>query len=213
MLDDAITLLPQTKLRKLSAQYLNLAEVRSDGERKENLLTDAKAFQKTSLTGKYYQAFAVNSKNYREESNGTLAWIADCLRLLERCVAQSRNHDCSWSSMNCTRRMTTRPREQHETILCLAKTSYKKECQETFLFVGSVPTLFSSRHSAQPFERALAIGEWSCSGDVVSCFVSSHETVRFLFLPVVPFPCRDGAHSFLETDKHNDCRIANHGPI
>src|SRR5260370_39451837 len=70
-----------------------------------------------------------------------------------------------------------------------------------------------SRHSAQPFERALAIGEWSCSGDVVSCFVSSHETVRFLFLPVVPFPCRDGAHSFLETDKHNDCRIANHGPI
>jgi hypothetical protein len=97
--------------------------------------------------------------------------------------------------------------------LCLAKTSYKKECQEIFLSVGSVPTLFSSRHSAQPFERALAMGEWSCSGDVVSCFVSSHETLRFLFLPVVPFPCRDGAHSFLETDKHNDCRIANHGPI
>ena len=97
--------------------------------------------------------------------------------------------------------------------MCLAKTSYKKECQEIFLSVGSVPTLFSSRHSAQPFERALAMGEWSCSGDVVSCFVSSHETLRFLFLPVVPFPCRDGAHSFLETDKHNDCRIANHGPI
>ena len=97
--------------------------------------------------------------------------------------------------------------------MCFAKTSYKKECQEIFLFVGSVPTLFSSRHSAQPFERALAMGEWSCSGDVVSCFVSSHETVRFLFLPVVPFPCRDSAHSFLETDKHNDCRIANHGPI
>jgi len=102
---------------------------------------------------------------------------------------------------------------RNSLYLSLAKTSYKKECQETFLFVGSVPTLFSSRHSAQPFERALAIGEWSCSGDVVSCFVSSHETVRFLFLPVVPFPCRDGAHSFLETDKHNDCRIANHGPI
>ena len=95
----------------------------------------------------------------------------------------------------------------------IAKTSYKKECQEKYFPTGSVPTLFSSRHSAQPFERALAIGEWSCSGDVVSCFVSSHETVRFLFLPVVPFPCRDGAHSFLETDKHNDCRIANHGPI
>ena len=91
--------------------------------------------------------------------------------------------------------------------------SYKKECQETFLSVGSVPTLSSFRHSAQSFERALAIGEWSCSGDVVSCLVSSHETVRSLFLPVVPLHCRDGAHSFLETDKHNDCRIANHGPI
>src|SRR5260370_23670695 len=68
--------------------------------------------------------------------------------------------------------------------------SYKKECQEKYFPTGSVPTLFSSRHSAQPFERALAIGEGSCSGDVVSCFVSSHETVRFLFLPVVPFPCR-----------------------
>src|SRR6266480_2375727 len=91
--------------------------------------------------------------------------------------------------------------------------SYKKECQEISLSVDSVPTLFLSRHSAQSFERALAIGEWSSSDDVVSCFVSSHETVRFVFLPVVPFHCRDGAHSFLETDKHNDCRIANHGPI
>ena len=98
-------------------------------------------------------------------------------------------------------------------LLCIAKTSYKKECQEKYFPVGSGPTLFWSRHSAQPFERVLAIGEWSSSGDVVSWFVSSHETVRFLFLPVVPFPCRDGAHSFLETDKHNDCRIANHGPI
>src|SRR5260370_9003538 len=91
--------------------------------------------------------------------------------------------------------------------------SDKKECQEKYFPTGSVATLFSSRHSAQPFERALAIGEWSCSGDVVSCFVSSHETVRFLFLPLVPFPCRDGAHSFLETANHNDSRIANHVPI
>jgi hypothetical protein len=95
----------------------------------------------------------------------------------------------------------------------VVKTSYKRECQETFLSVGSVPTLFLSRHSAQSFECALAIGEWSSSDDVVSCFVSSHETVRSPLPPVVPFHCRDGAHSFLETDKHNDCRIANHGPI
>jgi len=71
----------------------------------------------------------------------------------------------------------------------------ERECQETFFPVGSVPTLFLSRHSAQPFERALAI-EWSCSGDVVSCFVSSHETWKSFFFPVVPFHCCDGAIRF-----------------
>ena len=82
MLDDAITLLPQRKLRKLIAQHLDPDEFRPDGTRKVDLLGDVKAFQKASLAGKYYQAFAVNSKNYREKSGGTLAWIADCLRLL-----------------------------------------------------------------------------------------------------------------------------------
>jgi hypothetical protein len=93
MLDDAITLLPQTKLRKLIAQYLNPTELRSHGERKEDLLADVKAFEKASLTGKYYQAFSVNSKNYTEKSRGTLAWIADCCRLLERCVAHPKKKD------------------------------------------------------------------------------------------------------------------------
>jgi hypothetical protein len=93
MLDDAITLLPRTKLRKLIAQYLNPAELRPNGERKENLLADVKAFQNASLTGKYYHAFAVNSKNYMEKSSGTLAWIADCRRLLESCVAHSKKED------------------------------------------------------------------------------------------------------------------------
>jgi hypothetical protein len=63
MLDDAITLLPQTTLRKLIAQYLDPAELRPDGARKEDLLADVKAFQKASVAGKYYPAFAVNSKN------------------------------------------------------------------------------------------------------------------------------------------------------
>jgi hypothetical protein len=57
------------------------------------LSADVRAFQKASLAGKYYQAFAVNSKNYREKSVGRLAWIADCLRLLERCLAQSKKED------------------------------------------------------------------------------------------------------------------------
>jgi hypothetical protein len=93
MLDDAITLLSQTKLRKLIAQYLNPVELRPDDAGEKNVLADVRAFQKASLAGKYYQAFAVNSKNYREESSGTLAWIADCRRLLGRCVAQAKKED------------------------------------------------------------------------------------------------------------------------
>jgi len=57
MLEDAITLLPQTKLRKLIAQYLNPVDLRPDGAGKEDLFADVEAFQKASLTGKYYQAF------------------------------------------------------------------------------------------------------------------------------------------------------------
>jgi hypothetical protein len=60
------------------------------------------------------------------------------------------------------------------------------------------PDTFLSRHSAQLFERALVIDEWSSSDDVVSCSVSSHETERFFFFPVVPFYCRDGAIRFLK---------------
>jgi hypothetical protein len=66
-------------------------------------------------------------------------------------------------------------------LFAYSEKSYKSECQEKYLPVGSVSTLFLSRHSAQLFERARAIDEWSSSDDLVSCFV------RFCFLPVVPF--------------------------
>ncbi len=93
MLDDAISLLPQTKLRKLASQYLNPAELHPGAPRETNLVADVTAFQKASLAGRYYQAFAVDSKNYTEKSSGTLAWIAYCRRLLESCVAQSKKED------------------------------------------------------------------------------------------------------------------------
>ncbi len=79
--------------------------------------------------------------------------------------------------------------------------SYKRKCQETYLSVGSVPTLFCFGIQSQSFERALVIGEWSSSGS--GCFVSSHGTVRFFFPPVVPFHCRDGAIRFLKQTSLN----------
>ena len=93
MLDVAIELLPQSKLRRLIAGYINPAELYADGEGKQELMAAVQAFHKASLAGKYYQAFAVNSKNYTDTSSGTLAWIADCGRLLEQCVSCAKTGD------------------------------------------------------------------------------------------------------------------------
>ena len=57
---------------------------------KPNLLSDAKRFEKASLAGEYYESFGVNSRNYREQSAGTSAWIAEYRRFLDRCVISAR---------------------------------------------------------------------------------------------------------------------------
>ena len=92
MLDDAIELLPPAKLHKLAKKYLDLERLRPDTEQatRPSLLTEVKRFEKASLAGKYYESFAVNSKNYTQQSAGTSAWIAEYRRLLERCVINAK---------------------------------------------------------------------------------------------------------------------------
>lgn len=91
MLDDAIDLLSPAKLHKIAKKYLDLKKLRPDAERatKASLLTEVRLFEKASLTGEYYQSFDVNSRNCTQQSTGTGAWIAQCLRLLDRCVANT----------------------------------------------------------------------------------------------------------------------------
>jgi len=88
LLDEALDMLPEKKLAKLVGRYLNLRSLQPDSTQKANLLVDVKSFEKASLRGDYYESFAVNSKNYLEISGGTRAWIAECHRLLTRCVAE-----------------------------------------------------------------------------------------------------------------------------
>jgi len=90
MLDEALDLLPQSKLLKLVKRYIDPSKLQPDGDGQGNLLSDVKAFEKASLAGEYYESFAVNSKNFMEKSPGTRAWIAECRRLLDRCVAQGK---------------------------------------------------------------------------------------------------------------------------
>ena len=93
MLDDAIELLPPTKLHKLAKKYLDLKGLRPDAEKaaKPSLLADVKRFEKASLAGDYYESFFVNSQNYTQQPGGTSAWIAEYLRLLDRCVIGAEN--------------------------------------------------------------------------------------------------------------------------
>jgi hypothetical protein len=92
MLDDAIDLLPQPKLHKIAKKYVDLKRLRPDEDTaiQPDLLTQVKSFEKTSLAGQYYESFNVNSQNYSQKSTGTTAWIADYLRLLDRCVSNAK---------------------------------------------------------------------------------------------------------------------------
>src|SRR6266446_417373 len=92
MLDDAIELLPPAKLHKIAKKYLDLKRLRPDAEKatRPSLLRDVKRFEKASLAGDYYESFYVNSKNYAQESAGTSAWIAEYVRLLDRCVINAK---------------------------------------------------------------------------------------------------------------------------
>src|SRR6185503_16270112 len=95
MLDDAIELLPLAKLHKIAKKYLDLERLRPDAQKtaSPSLLTDVKRFEKASLAGEYYESFGVNSKNYTQKSAGTSAWIAEYLRLLDRCVINAKKRD------------------------------------------------------------------------------------------------------------------------
>jgi len=97
MLDEAIELLPPTKLKRIVGKYLDLKQLRPDGGMplRANLLDDVKAFEKASLAGKYYEPFMVNSQNFMSKSTGTTAWISECRRLLDRCVEQAKTAEPS----------------------------------------------------------------------------------------------------------------------
>lgn len=91
MLDEAVGMLPKAKLEALVRRYINLKAVQKDPPPRDlepGLLAEVTDFAARSRRGDYFESFNVNSKNYTEQSNGTTAWIADCNRLLDRCVAR-----------------------------------------------------------------------------------------------------------------------------
>lgn len=101
MLEEAIDLLPQTKLLGLAKPHLKVSTLMVDEIPKEDLLTEVKTFEKRSLAGEYYESFDVNWKNCSAQSLDTTAWIADYRRFLKRCVAQERKGDPAAVKARC----------------------------------------------------------------------------------------------------------------
>jgi hypothetical protein len=76
MFDDAIDLLPPTKLHKIAKKYLDVKRLRPDPEKANpSLLTDVKLFEKASLAGEYYESFDVNWKNSTQKSTGPRCYL------------------------------------------------------------------------------------------------------------------------------------------
>lgn len=92
MLIDAIDMLPRSKLHMVANKYIDIERLHPDAGQTEKpcLLAAVKQFEKASRAGDYYESFFVDSRNYREQSTGTSAWIAEFCRLLSRCVTEAK---------------------------------------------------------------------------------------------------------------------------
>jgi len=90
MLERAIDLMPRTRLSALVEGHVDPADLRPDQLSAASLVADVRELSRASLAGEHHESFAVDSRNYREMSDGTRRWIAECNRLLERCVALGR---------------------------------------------------------------------------------------------------------------------------
>jgi len=89
LLDRAIDLLSEAQLLELVRSYLPVEPLIADGTPDLGLLASVETFERASLAGDYYEDFFVNSRNDMETSRGTCAWIAECGRLLHRCVSST----------------------------------------------------------------------------------------------------------------------------
>ena len=89
LLDDAISLLSDAQLRQLISTYVHPEQFVSPTSAQQSLLAEVLGFQNASLAGEYYEELPPAARNRRENSRGTVAWIADYRRLLHRCAAES----------------------------------------------------------------------------------------------------------------------------
>ena len=83
----AIDLVPRARLAELVGHAVDLDDLAPSKTTNAALLDEVERFHAESLAGKYYESFAVNSKNYMDMSLGTERFIGELNRLVTRCTA------------------------------------------------------------------------------------------------------------------------------
>ena len=82
----AIEMVPRAKLLALVGDMVRLDQLAEGKSGAVPLLEEVRAFHDAALRGEYYESFNVNSKNFREKSKGTQAFIAEFDRLAQKCT-------------------------------------------------------------------------------------------------------------------------------
>lgn len=83
----ALAKLPPASAAAALRPFLDPAKLRPTKVRR-SVTDDVREFDRAVRAGDYYEGFNVNSRNFMEKSEGTEDFIRDCLRLLDRAVAE-----------------------------------------------------------------------------------------------------------------------------
>lgn len=89
LLDRAIELIPEEQWPEWVDEFFDLDLLSVDEVYDSSLLEEVSDFYEQSLAGLYYEDFAVNSKNFTEQSRGTINWISECKRLIKYCIQET----------------------------------------------------------------------------------------------------------------------------
>lgn len=82
VLDRALVHVPTSRISEVVDGFIAVEQLEATAGPRMAMLDQVKAFHEASRSGKYYESFNVNSKNYMERSAGTENWIVECNRLL-----------------------------------------------------------------------------------------------------------------------------------
>ena len=94
VLHAAYQALPATRLATVFGDHIELKSPKAipkaaQEEGLSGVLEGVEFFRAQSLAGEYYESFAVNSRNFSEQSAGTERWIEECNELFGECVQLS----------------------------------------------------------------------------------------------------------------------------